>query len=141
MLRSTSAGNMTALSCLMKGQIFEFTFLFSLLQNIPLTAQNNHKTSTKNFNETPPWNVGVHVSRKYDCTELSHERFTFLFSLLRDLPLTPHYKYKPSTKTSKETPLWNVEVHVSRKYDCAELSHERSNKLFIHSYRVMCFFA
>ena len=90
MLKSTSAGNMTALSCLMKGNIFVFTFLFSLLRNLPLTV---------------------------------------------------HYNHQPSTKTFKETPLWNVGVHVSRKYDCAELSHERSNKLFIHSYRVMCFFA
>ena len=71
MLKSTSAGNMTALSCLMKSKIFVFTFLFSLVRNLPLTVRYNHKTSTKTFKETPLWNVGVHVSRKYDCTELS----------------------------------------------------------------------
>ena len=63
----------------MKGKIFVFVFLFSLQRNLPLTTNYNHKTSTKTFKETPPWNVGVHVSRKYDCAELSHERSNKLF--------------------------------------------------------------
>jgi hypothetical protein len=58
----------------MKGKIFVFAFLFSLQRNLFLTTHYNHKTPTKTFKETPLWNVGVHVSRKYDCTQLSHQR-------------------------------------------------------------------
>ena len=125
---------MTVLSCLMRGKIFVFKFLFSSAKEPTLTVHHNHKNSTKTFKENPLWNQSKSTGNMTVRSFLMKGKifvFTFLFSLLQNLHLTAHYTHKTSTKSFNETPLWNVGVHVSRKYDCTQLSHERSN-IFVH---------